>query len=70
MSPRHRLVHLVIQRPTASPEVVRWYIRYVWISPQRVTKDIVMAEGSLDVDGREGRALIRAALQAALDSLV
>ena len=66
---RHRLVHMVIQRPMATPDVVRWYVRYVWLGSDRVTRDRVVAQGDLDVEGREGSELIRACLLMAAEQL-
>lgn len=69
MVARHRLMHLVIQRPLAAPQSARWYIRYVWLGPGGVTRDKVVAHGTVDVDGREGRALLIACLHAAIGEL-
>jgi hypothetical protein len=64
-----KVVHLVCSRLHSDPTKVRWYVRYVWISADRVTRDTVLADGQLDWAQGSARDVVRACLTAALDEL-
>jgi hypothetical protein len=64
-----KIVHLVCTRRAASPNSIRWYVRYVWLREDRSAVDTVLASGELPWAGGTARAVTRACLTAALAEL-